>query len=143
MAVRRRPRALAACLAHLGLAVALLGVAGSTQGQEVSGPLRPGEQITLGRYQLVHEGLVERSTDRRRSSRVRLAVFVAGRRVGTLRPGLDTFFSGGTPAPPGENASAPLPEIALRSTPREDLLISVSRSTSLEEWSCSKCSSAP
>jgi cytochrome c-type biogenesis protein CcmF len=115
--VPRRTRALAACVAHLGLALALLGVAGSTQGQEISGPLRSGEQITLGRYRLVHEGLAVRATDRRRSTRVRLGVFVAGRRVGTLHPGLDMF----------EGATTALPETALRSTAREDLLVSVSQ----------------
>jgi cytochrome c-type biogenesis protein CcmF len=112
----RSPRALATGLAHLGLALLLFGVAGSTQGREISGPLHPGEAMTLGRYRVVHEGLVERSTDRRRSDRVRLAVFVSGRRVGTLRPGLDTF----------SGQSSALPETALRSTLREDLLVTVS-----------------
>jgi cytochrome c-type biogenesis protein CcmF len=98
------------------LALLLFGVAGSTQGGEISGPLPPGGVMTLGRYRVVHEGLVERSTDRRRSDRVRLAVFVAGRRVGTLRPGLDTF----------SGQAAALPETAQRSTLREDLLVTVS-----------------
>jgi cytochrome c-type biogenesis protein CcmF len=118
---RRRRRAFGAALAHLGLALALLGIAGSTQGAEMTGPLRPGEQLTLGRYQLVQEGLVERTGARRSSARVQLGVFVGGRRVGTLRPGLDTFY--------GSNgaAGAPLPETALRSTLREDLLVTVVR----------------
>ncbi|HEV7862126.1 MAG TPA: cytochrome c-type biogenesis CcmF C-terminal domain-containing protein, partial [Acidimicrobiia bacterium] len=119
--VRRRRRPLGASLAHLGLALALLGIIGSTRGAEITGPLRPGERLTLGRYRLVQEGLIERAGDRRTSERVQLGVFVGGHRVGTLRPGLDTFY-GSTGA-----AGAPLPETAMRSTLREDLLVTVVR----------------
>ena len=109
----RRPRTMGAAVAHLGLAVALLGVAGSTEGTKVSSPLRPGEAVTVGRYRLVHEGVTDRAGDRRRSVRMKVAVFVGGDRVATLRPGLDTFDGRGTP----------LPEAGLRSTLREDLLV--------------------
>ena len=118
--VRRRSRALAACLAHLGLALALFGIAASTAGSEITGPLGTGEELTLGRYRLVHEGLIQRLGERRTSVRVQLGVFLADRRVGTLRPGLDTFHGAG-------GSGAPLPEAALRSTPREDLLVTVVR----------------
>jgi cytochrome c-type biogenesis protein CcmF len=117
---RRRTRSLAAAVAHLGLALALLGIAGSTRGAETTGPLAPGEHLTLGRYRLVHEGLIQRTGDRRSSVQVQLGVFVAGQRVGTLRPGLDTYHGPG-------GSGAPLPETALRSTLREDLLITVVR----------------
>jgi cytochrome c-type biogenesis protein CcmF len=118
--VRRRSRALAACIAHLGFALALLGIAGSTAGSEISGPLGQGQELTLGRYRLVQEGLVEQSSDRRSSVRVQLGVFVGDQRVATLRPGLDTYHGPG-------GSGAPLPETALRSTPREDLLVTVVR----------------
>lgn len=118
--VRRRSRALAACIAHLGFALALFGIAGSTAGSEISGPLATGQGLTLGRYRLVQEGLMERSSDRRSSVRVQLGLFVGDRRVGTLRPGLDTYHGPG-------GSGAPLPETALRSTPREDLLVTVVR----------------
>ena len=118
--VRRRSRALAACLAHLGFALALFGIAGSTAGSEITGPLGAGQELTLGRYRLVQEGLIERSNERRSSVRVQLGVFVGDRRVATLRPGLDTYHGPG-------GSGAPLPETALRSTPREDLLVTVVR----------------
>ena len=118
--VRRRRRALAACVAHLGLAVALFGIAGSTAGGEVTGPLGPGDELTFGRYRLVQEGVVQRTADRRSSVRVQLGVFVGGRRVATLQPGLDTYHGPG-------GSGAPLAETALRSTPREDLLVTVVR----------------
>ncbi len=118
--VRRRRRALAACLAHLGFALALFGIAGSTAGSEITGPLGAGQELTLGRYRLVQEGLIERSNERRSSVRVLLGVFVGDRRVATLRPGLDTYHGPG-------GSGAPLPEAALRSTPREDLLVTVVR----------------
>jgi cytochrome c-type biogenesis protein CcmF len=117
---RRRARRLAAAVGHLGLALALLGIAGSTQGAETSGPLGPEEQLTLGRYRLVHEGLIQRTTERRSSARVQLGLFIGKNRVGTLRPGLDTYSGPG-------GSGAPLPETALRSTPREDLLVTVTR----------------
>jgi cytochrome c-type biogenesis protein CcmF len=117
---RRNIRTVAACLAHLGFALALLGIAGSTAGSETTGPLRQGEQLTLGRYRLVHEGPIDHDDDRRSSVRVQLGVFVGGNRVGTLRPGLDTYHGPG-------GSGAPLPETALRSTPREDLLVTVIR----------------
>ena len=116
----RRGRALAAGLAHLGFALALFGIAGSTAGSETTGPLGPGQQLTFGRYRIAHEGVVERVTERRSSVRVRLGVFVGEQRVGTLRPGLDTYSGPG-------GSGAPLPETALRSTPREDLLVTVVR----------------
>ena len=115
-----RRRGLAAAVAHLGFALALLGIAGSTAGGENSGPLGPGEQMALGRYRLVHEGLVERAGERRSSVRLQLGVFIGHDRVGTLRPGLDTYHGPG-------GSGAPLPETALRSTPREDLLVTVVR----------------
>ena len=111
--VRRRPRALGAAVAHLGLAVALLGVAGSAEGTKVATPMQPGDSVTVGRYRLEHRGVTDETGDRRRSVRIKVAVFIGDDRVATLRPGLDTFEGGGTP----------LPEAALRSTPREDLLI--------------------
>jgi cytochrome c-type biogenesis protein CcmF len=118
--VRRRSRAMAACIAHLGFALALLGIAGSTAGSEISGPLGQGQELTLGRYRLVQEGLTEQSSERRTSVRVQLGVFVGDERVATLRPGLDTYHGPG-------GSGAPLPETALRSTPREDLLVTVVR----------------
>lgn len=118
--VRRRSRALAASIAHLGFALALFGIAGSTAGTEISGPLAQGQEMTLGRYRLVQEGLIERSSERRSSVRVQLGLFVGDRRVGTLRPGLDTYHGPG-------GSGAPLPETALRSTPREDVLVTVVR----------------
>jgi cytochrome c-type biogenesis protein CcmF len=118
--VRHRSRALAACVAHLGFALALFGIAGSTAGTEITGPLGPGQELTLGRYRVVQEGMIERPGERRSSVRVQLGVFVAKRRVATLRPGLDTFGGAGA-------SGVPLPETALRSTPREDLLVTVVR----------------
>ena len=118
--VRSRSRALAACIAHLGFALALFGIAGSTAGSEISGPLAQGQEMTLGRYRLLQEGVIERSGDRRSSVRVQLGLFIGDRRVGTLRPGLDTYHGPG-------GSGAPLPETALRSTPREDLLVTVVR----------------
>jgi cytochrome c-type biogenesis protein CcmF len=118
--VRRQTRALAACLAHLGFALALFGIAGSTAGSEITGPLATGEELTLSRYRITQEGLIERPGERRSSVRVQLGLFVGDRRVGTLRPGLDTYHGAG-------GSGAPLPETALRSTPREDLLVTVVR----------------
>jgi cytochrome c-type biogenesis protein CcmF len=117
---RRRTRSLAAALGHLGLALALLGIAGSTRGSEITGPLAQGEQLTLGRYRVVQEGLIQRTGERRSSVRVQLGLFMGDDRVGTLRPGLDTYHGPG-------GSGAPLPETALRSTLREDLLVTVVR----------------
>jgi cytochrome c biogenesis factor len=74
----------------------------------------------LGRYRLAHEGLIDATRDRRSSVRLQLGVFVGDDRVGTLRPGLDTYHGPG-------GSGVPLPETALRSTLREDLLVTVVR----------------
>jgi cytochrome c-type biogenesis protein CcmF len=116
----QRGRALAAALAHLGFALALFGIAGSTAGSETSGPIGPGQHVTLGRYRLAHEGVTQQTDERRSSVRVKLGVFVGDQRVGTLRPGLDTYHG-------SSGSGAPLPETALRSTLREDLLVTVVR----------------
>jgi cytochrome c-type biogenesis protein CcmF len=118
--VRHRSRALAACVAHLGFAFALFGIVGTAAGSEISGPIAQGQELRLGRYRVVQEGLLERSSERRSSVRVQLGVFVRNHRVATLQPGLDTFHGPG-------GSGAPLPETALRSTPREDLLVTVVR----------------
>ena len=110
-------RARAGAVAHAGLVVLLIGVLGSTQGTEQAAVLRTGESVRVGGYTLTHEGVTVEVGERRREVRVRLAVLRSGRRVATLRPGLDSY----------EGAPAALPETALRSTAREDLLVTVRR----------------
>jgi cytochrome c-type biogenesis protein CcmF len=107
----------AGVLAHVGVVVLLLGVLGSTQGIDEAAVLGVGDELRIGPYVLVHRGLVERDGERRQEVRARLDVIHSGRRVGEFRPGLDAYQRG----------TAALPETALDSTPRQDLLVAVRR----------------
>jgi cytochrome c-type biogenesis protein CcmF len=110
-------RGRAALVAHAGMVILLMGVFGTTRATEETVALRPGQQATVGDYRLVHSGITSTREGRREEVRVTLTVLDAGSgdRRAVLHPGLDAY----------DGIAAPLPETGLRSTYREDLLVSV------------------
>jgi cytochrome c-type biogenesis protein CcmF len=100
---------------HLGVVLMAIGVVGSTFYQrETQARVRPGEQITLGRYIVTFEGLTEFNTiDDRHVARATVRVYRDGQYVGQLNPRRDFYFSTGDPMTiPG-----------VRSTVEDDLYI--------------------
>jgi cytochrome c-type biogenesis protein CcmF len=108
---RPRRRVLIAHLAHLGMALFLVGVAGSALGAELTGSMRPGDRVTVAGHEVVLTELSTGETDRYVFAR---AVFdVDG---GRLVPEIRAY----------EEQALPVAEPALRSTPVDDVVIAIS-----------------
>jgi cytochrome c-type biogenesis protein CcmF len=84
---------------HLGVVLMALGIIGIEMFQrETQGTLARGEQLTLGRYVMVYDGLTQFSTpDGRDISRAEVSVFRDGRPVGRLFPRQDFYVSQNQP----------------------------------------------
>jgi cytochrome c-type biogenesis protein CcmF len=106
----RKRRRYGAYLAHLGLAVVVVGVAASHFGQqEKDVTLRPGEQVTVAGYTLTYTGSQQRAlTDH--------TEFIAAMRFGdqTLEPSRATYASLGGQA---------LTHVAISTTPAADVYL--------------------
>jgi cytochrome c-type biogenesis protein CcmF len=78
---------------HLAVVVMTIGIIGSNAFQrETQGQLRPGEQLTLGRYVITYDGLDEFATnDGRQVARAVVSVYRDGRFVGQLHPRRDFY----------------------------------------------------
>lgn len=111
--LRRRPRGrrLTIRLAHLGMAVFLVGVAGSSFGEDFSGSMVPGDVVEVGGHEIALE-------DTETGEEARFIYVRASFRVD------------GTPVSPEirayEDQSLPVAEPALRSTPLSDVIVAVS-----------------
>jgi cytochrome c-type biogenesis protein CcmF len=109
-AIVRKRRRYGAYLAHLGLVVAVVGIAASHFGQQSRDvTLQPGEQVTVGGYTVTYTGSQQRQlTDH--------TEFIAGMRFGdrTLEPSLATYAGLGGQA---------LTHVAISTTPFADLYV--------------------
>jgi cytochrome c biogenesis factor len=111
--VTQRPkrRRLVATVAHLGVAVFLMGVAGSSFGTDFSGSLRPGDEVEVGGHIVVLESVETGETDRYLFVRAHVTV------DGTpLTPEIRAY----------EDQPLPVAEPALRSTLVDDVVVAVS-----------------
>jgi cytochrome c-type biogenesis protein CcmF len=84
---------------HLGVVLMAIGILGIEMFQrETQGTLARGEQLTLGRYVLVYEGLTQFGTpDGRDISRAEVSVYKDGRPVGRLFPRQDFYVAQNQP----------------------------------------------
>ena len=100
---------------HLGVVLMAFGIIGIEMFQtETQGTLGRGEQLTLGRYVMVYEGLTRFNTDDGREiSRAELSVYKDGRSVGKLFPRQDFYLV--------QNQPMTIPGV--RSTLEEDLYV--------------------
>jgi cytochrome c-type biogenesis protein CcmF len=141
-----RRRAAGAVLAHLGVVVFLVGVAGSTTGRTATIVLAPGEQASVAGYDLRHDGVavglaqpassappspsapgsrtggIPTPSDDQIAAGTRvitldLALLRGDALVATLRPSQEVF----------EQRGLVLAETALRSTPVDDVLVAIRR----------------
>jgi cytochrome c-type biogenesis protein CcmF len=118
---RKRPsgRILAGHVAHFGMALVLVGAAGSSLGEDFIAAMGPGETAQLDRYTIEVESIDTGEADR--------FIFVAADIVFT-RGGADVFrLSPEIRA--YEDQTLPVPEPALHSTPLEDVVVAISRVT--------------
>ena len=83
--------------AHLGLGVVLLGIVGETQlGSERIAQIKPGESISIRRYDLHFDGLTNREGPNYRELAARFTVRRNGELIGVMEPSKRTFPSRGT-----------------------------------------------
>jgi cytochrome c-type biogenesis protein CcmF len=107
-------------IVHLGVILAVLGIAGSSFYQvETQVNLKPGETARLKQYALQYEGLQTYPTENRQVIAARLSVLDAasGARLGTLAPEKNFYES------PIPDASQWTTEVAVRTTLLEDLYV--------------------
>ena len=78
---------------HLAVVIMTIGIIGSNAFQvSTQGQLRPGEQLTIGRYVVTYDGLDEFNTnDGRQVARATVSVYRDGRYVGQLHPRRDYY----------------------------------------------------
>jgi cytochrome c-type biogenesis protein CcmF len=117
--VRNRPsgRILAGHIGHIGVAVVLAGVAGSSLGAEFSGPMGPGDTATVGDYTVRLDRIDTGATRRFIFVEAEVALTRDGSAPVSLTPQIRAY----------EDQALPVPEPALHSTPREDVVVAISR----------------
>lgn len=108
---RSRGRQLSLRLAHLGMAVLLFGVAGSSFGEDFEGPMRVGDSVEVSGITITLDELSTGEADR--FVYVRADFDVDGR---GLAPEIRAF----------EDQNLPVAEPALRSGPSRDVIVAVS-----------------
>ena len=99
---------------HLGIILMAIGIAGSQAykvEQEVT--LNKGEEASIGGYRLVYEGLTTYPTKSKEVVSATLAVYSGDRLLERMSPSKE-FYA---------NSSTPNSEVAIRSTPTEDLYL--------------------
>jgi cytochrome c-type biogenesis protein CcmF len=100
---------------HLAVVIMAIGVIGSSFFQkETQGQLRPGEQLTLGRYVVTYDSLDEFFTnDDRQVARATVSVYRDGQFVGQLHPRRDYYVE----------AQQPMTIPGVRSTVEDDVYV--------------------
>ncbi len=98
MAQRNRRR-YGGYIIHLGVVLMAFGIIGIEIFQtETQGTLARGEQLTLGRYVMIYDGVAQWDTpDGRNVTRAVVSVYRDGRRLGELYPRRDYFYKSQQP----------------------------------------------
>ncbi len=99
---------------HIGIALFAVGVVGSSLfGVSKEATLKPGESMSLSGYTLTYDRLTSQGTDVRMTFTATLSVNKDGRPIGQLTPEKFADIA----------AAQPVTEVAIRSTPLEDLYV--------------------
>ncbi len=86
-----------AALAHLGLGITLLGIVGETQlGAERIAELKPGQSISIRRYDFQFDGMTDRQGPNYRELAAHFTVRRNGELIGVMEPSKRNFPSRGT-----------------------------------------------
>ncbi len=101
-------------IVHVGIILLALGVIGSSFYKvEAEASLNPGESFQIGKYTLKYEGMSDYPTEKKEVVSATLQVFNKGKPAGIMAPA-ETFHI---------NYENPVSEVAIRSTPLEDLYV--------------------
>jgi len=104
-------------IVHIGIILITLGVIGSSfYGLEGMETLDIGEEMTVGKYELSYDALDMREGSSKVSAVASLSISRDGKLIDTVRPEYNYWFSW----------MEPFAEVAVRTTPAEDLFVSLS-----------------
>jgi cytochrome c-type biogenesis protein CcmF len=102
-------------IVHLGVVLLVIGIAGSAFRAERQAQLEPGESLSVGDYRLTYEGLRREHTAEKEINAAQVTVRKGGRPIGTMWPQRNLHLA----------QRQPQSEIAIRTTPIEDLYVVV------------------
>ena len=116
---RDRPsgRLLGGHLAHVGMALVLVGAGGSSLGDEFRGSMASGDTVEVGGYEVTLDAIETGEADRFIYVAAELSLARSGDNLETLSPQLRAY----------EEQPLPIPEPALRTTPSGDVVVAISR----------------
>jgi cytochrome c-type biogenesis protein CcmF len=112
--VARSRRRYGGYIVHLGIVLMFLGFAGQGFKREEHLQLSPGQQGTVGRFTLRHDGVGVTSDDQKQMITGHVTVFLGGEEVGQLEPAR-WFFA--------KHESEPTTQVAMRRAAGEDLYV--------------------
>jgi cytochrome c-type biogenesis protein CcmF len=112
--VSRNKRRYGGYIVHLGIVLIFLGFAGEGFKLEEEVALKPGQQVTVGRFTLRNEALKVTNDDQKQMVTAHISVFEGGRQIDTLYPA-KWFYR--------KHEDQPTTEVAIRRRPSEDLYV--------------------
>jgi cytochrome c-type biogenesis protein CcmF len=112
--VGRNKRRYGGYIVHVGIVLIFLGFAGEGFKLEEEVALKPGQQVTIGRFTLRNDALKVTSDDQKQMVTAHISVFEGGRQIDTLYPA-KWFFR--------KHEDQPTTEVAIRRRPSEDLYV--------------------
>ncbi|MGE3509562.1 MAG: cytochrome c-type biogenesis CcmF C-terminal domain-containing protein [Vicinamibacterales bacterium] len=111
----RNKRRYGGYIVHLGIVLIFFGFAGEGFKQEKQVLLRPGQEVTLGRYTLRHDKLTVADDGQKQMVTGHLSVFAGGRHIDSLYPAKWAFHK--------HESEPPTTEVAIRRSIAEDLYV--------------------
>ena len=117
--LRQKPsgRILAGHVGHIGMALVIVGGAGSSLGEDFTAAMGPGDTAELARYTIELEDIRSGESDRFAYIAAEITFTRPMARRFILSPEIRAY----------EDQALPVPEPALRSTPLEDVVVAISR----------------
>src|SRR5262245_15231381 len=112
--VARNKRRYGGYIVHVGVVLIFFGFAGETFKLEEEVALKPGQQVTVGRYTLRHDVMKVAEDDQKQMVTAYISVFEGGRQIDTLYPS-KWFYR--------KHEGQPTTETAIRRRPNEDLYV--------------------
>jgi cytochrome c-type biogenesis protein CcmF len=112
--VSRNKRRYGGYIVHVGIVLIFLGFAGEGFKLEEEVALKPGQEMTIGRYTLRNDALKVTEDDQKQMVTAYISVFEGGKQIDTLYPA-KWFFR--------KHEDQPTTEVAIRRRPNEDLYI--------------------
>jgi cytochrome c-type biogenesis protein CcmF len=112
--VGRNKRRYGGYIVHVGIVLIFLGFAGNAYKRDQQVLLKPGEELTIGRYTLRNDGVKLNDDGQKQTVTAYIAVFEDGTQVGTMYPARWYFR---------KHENEPTTEVAIRRSIAEDLYI--------------------